>query len=229
MAVQLGTIAGQIIIIFKGGDPFQTEPLTGPQWGWTLFFGFLTLPIGAGIRLVPDSFFLDIARRLEPLSRPATAVIRRFKPKITGKADAGEAERLENQSSGNYIDDGLDEERELRRFSWRWRRKNKGVGAAMASAGLSLSGPNEDLSLRLRGRTGTNLTGDTTVTKPDNGEVDLRRWIELAKNAPGEVPYGLEVHPETNKADPVIMKRWDGGGKIPPSQMEEIRKFLGGR
>ncbi|KAI8317193.1 Calcium-transporting ATPase 2 [Colletotrichum sp. SAR11_240] len=46
MFVQAVTLAGQVIIIFLGGEAFQVAPLTGAQWGWSLMFGVLTIPVG---------------------------------------------------------------------------------------------------------------------------------------------------------------------------------------
>jgi P-type Ca2+ transporter type 2C len=57
-------IGGQVMIIYIGGDAFDIEGLTGEQWGYSIFFGFLSIPIGAIIRLIPDGF----VRRLIPRS-----------------------------------------------------------------------------------------------------------------------------------------------------------------
>ncbi|GJC92986.1 calcium-translocating P-type ATPase [Colletotrichum higginsianum] len=54
MLVQSVTLAGQIIIIFFGGEAFHVVPLTATQWGWSILFGVLTIPVGIGIRLIPD-------------------------------------------------------------------------------------------------------------------------------------------------------------------------------
>ena len=42
------------MIIFVGGKAFNIIGLTGEQWGYSIFFGFLSIPIGAIIRLIPD-------------------------------------------------------------------------------------------------------------------------------------------------------------------------------
>ncbi|KAK0620780.1 calcium-translocating P-type ATPase [Immersiella caudata] len=234
MLVQLFTLAGQIVIIFKGGEPFQTEPLTGAQWGWTIFFGSLTLPLGAAIRSIPDSFFLSVTRRLKPVVRPVAGLIRRLRGKASRKASVVEDHRRERTEEYFFGDLEDDEERKIRRFRWRWwtrssKKTKDGVATAIASAGLDLGGQNvamrfqRQLSQR---RIGTGLSGTGEQEKVNNGEMDLARWIELAKNSPGECPYGLEVHPATGKGDPVIM-RDVVGGRIPPSQNKEVRRFLG--
>ncbi|KAJ4223389.1 hypothetical protein NW759_006023 [Fusarium solani] len=53
--VQVVTLAGQIVIIFFGGEAFQTVRLSGAEWGWSMLFGLLTLPVGIAIRLIPDA------------------------------------------------------------------------------------------------------------------------------------------------------------------------------
>jgi Ca2+-transporting ATPase len=56
LAINAVMIGGQIMIIYVGGAAFQITGLTGEQWGYSIFFGFLSIPIGAIIRLIPDEF-----------------------------------------------------------------------------------------------------------------------------------------------------------------------------
>ncbi|PSR97410.1 hypothetical protein BD289DRAFT_503666 [Coniella lustricola] len=48
---------GQVIIIFFGGKAFNIlgDPQTGLMWGTAILLGFLSIPIGVVIRLIPDS------------------------------------------------------------------------------------------------------------------------------------------------------------------------------
>lgn len=48
---------GQILIIFVGGKAFNiaSPPQTGIMWGTAILLGFLSIPIGIVIRLIPDS------------------------------------------------------------------------------------------------------------------------------------------------------------------------------
>jgi len=56
-AIFMTMISGQVLIIFVGGWPaFQSIRQTGPQWAIALILGAISLPIGAVVRLVPDSF-----------------------------------------------------------------------------------------------------------------------------------------------------------------------------
>lgn len=48
---------GQVVIVQFGGAAFQVVALDGPHWGIAIVIGFLSLPIGVVIRLIPDDIF----------------------------------------------------------------------------------------------------------------------------------------------------------------------------
>ena len=73
IVIQIIIIAGQIIIVFVGGAAFSTHRLNGAQWGYSVVLGFLSIPVGIMIRLIPD----DLIRRLIP-----SILKRKAKPKI---------------------------------------------------------------------------------------------------------------------------------------------------
>jgi Ca2+-transporting ATPase len=49
-------IGGQVLIIFVGGEAFKIVRLDGKEWGLSIGLGALSLPVGALIRLTPDSW-----------------------------------------------------------------------------------------------------------------------------------------------------------------------------
>ncbi|KAH7310594.1 hypothetical protein B0I35DRAFT_357918 [Stachybotrys elegans] len=114
LGVQVITIGGQAAIIMAGGNAFQTQPLTGLHWGWCIFFGFLTLPIGMLIRLLPDEYVVIAGRKLKPLAWPvakATAWFRSRKAaKLLPRQDTTDSEEP-------------DEERKIRRFQFTWLKR----------------------------------------------------------------------------------------------------------
>ncbi len=57
-------VIGQIIIVFFAGDAFGVHRLTAAQWGISLVFGFLSIPVGILIRLVPDSWVRKVAQSI---------------------------------------------------------------------------------------------------------------------------------------------------------------------
>ncbi|KAI7882412.1 PMCA-type calcium-translocating P-type ATPase, partial [Lichtheimia hyalospora FSU 10163] len=54
VAIFLITIIGQILIVQFGGSAFQTVPLDTMHWVLCILVGFMSLPVGALIRLIPD-------------------------------------------------------------------------------------------------------------------------------------------------------------------------------
>ncbi|KAM0562804.1 hypothetical protein ACHAPJ_001644 [Fusarium lateritium] len=53
---------GQILIIFVGGAAFQiaSEKQSGTLWAIAIVLGFISIPVGVIIRLIPDRFLLDL-------------------------------------------------------------------------------------------------------------------------------------------------------------------------
>ncbi|TQS38534.1 hypothetical protein Golomagni_00959 [Golovinomyces magnicellulatus] len=60
IGINMIMIAGQIMIIFVGGKSFNVRRLDGAQWAYSLILGFISIPLGAIIRLIPDEFIARI-------------------------------------------------------------------------------------------------------------------------------------------------------------------------
>ncbi|TVY39448.1 Calcium-transporting ATPase [Lachnellula occidentalis] len=58
MGINVVMVAGQVMIIFVGGAAFSVKRLNGAQWAYSIVLGFLSIPIGAVIRLIPDELIL---------------------------------------------------------------------------------------------------------------------------------------------------------------------------
>ncbi|KAF4542244.1 ATPAse P-type K/Mg/Cd/Cu/Zn/Na/Ca/Na/H-transporter [Lasiodiplodia theobromae] len=58
--INLIMIGGQVMIIFVGGAAFSVKPLNGAQWGYSIVLGFLSLPVGVIIRLIPDELIISL-------------------------------------------------------------------------------------------------------------------------------------------------------------------------
>ncbi|KAJ2183086.1 plasma membrane calcium [Coemansia sp. RSA 551] len=54
VGIILISVVGQVIIVQWGGVAFQTTALGGKYWGFSIAGGFLSLPVGLVLRLVPD-------------------------------------------------------------------------------------------------------------------------------------------------------------------------------
>ncbi|KAK4202182.1 hypothetical protein QBC40DRAFT_46258 [Triangularia verruculosa] len=62
-------VAGQVLIVFIGGAAFVVVRLSGVQWAISLVLGFMSIPVGILIRLVPDRYLGACVRRLPSLPR----------------------------------------------------------------------------------------------------------------------------------------------------------------
>ncbi|KAK1960908.1 calcium-translocating P-type ATPase [Colletotrichum sublineola] len=82
MAIMAG---GQVLIVFVGGAAFKVAPLNGPQWGISIVLGFLSIPVGILIRLLPDAVFLAIVK---PFAWCWSKIPRWPRKKKTGDEDA---------------------------------------------------------------------------------------------------------------------------------------------
>jgi len=60
IGINVVMVGGQVMIIFVGGKAFNVVRLNGAQWAYSIVLGFLSIPIGAVIRLVPDELLLRL-------------------------------------------------------------------------------------------------------------------------------------------------------------------------
>ncbi|KAF7730071.1 hypothetical protein EC973_003017 [Apophysomyces ossiformis] len=60
-------VLGQAIIVNFGGVAFQVTQVGGPEWAISIVVGFISLPIGMMIRLIPDDLFAFLFR--DPITR----------------------------------------------------------------------------------------------------------------------------------------------------------------
>jgi Ca2+-transporting ATPase len=75
ITITLIMIGGQILIIFVGGTAFSTTRITGEQWAASIVLGFLALPVGVIIRLIPNEFIkIFIPRKLSWFKRGARVI-----------------------------------------------------------------------------------------------------------------------------------------------------------
>ncbi|WVR07270.1 calcium-translocating P-type ATPase, PMCA-type [Kwoniella sp. DSM 27419] len=70
MAIFLIMVGGQIAIIEVGGAAFQVVRLNGRDWGITLVIGFLAIPLGALVRLMPTAPFERLLIKLRIYADP---------------------------------------------------------------------------------------------------------------------------------------------------------------
>lgn len=80
---------GQVLIVFVGGKAFNIAPggQSGIMWGTAILLGFLSIPIGIVIRLIPDS----LVEKLVPES-----LKRRAQPKVPEFTVSDDEERFQH-------------------------------------------------------------------------------------------------------------------------------------
>jgi P-type Ca2+ transporter type 2C len=75
-------IAVQVLIVFVGGAAFQVTRIGGRDWGISLALGFVSIPLGALIRLMPSEPFEKCFKRLGLLGQD------RVLPSVRPEAEA---------------------------------------------------------------------------------------------------------------------------------------------
>ncbi|KAL8400829.1 hypothetical protein RB594_001014 [Gaeumannomyces avenae] len=248
LGVQLATIAGQMVIIWKGGEAFDTVPLNGPQWGWSLLFGVMPIPLGAALRCVPDHY-------VESAFRVLGRVLRFFKPAAmllvpSRFSKVKRKHNLERRQSRISAATAGDDDEELGRLE-DWilhagavlrRPIDYGIpGYAEpggAHAGISLESRIQIMPAAQRQALAA--AAQVHAMASDGGSVNLSALIEASRTAAeggrseGQLSreaehQGFEVHPDTNREDPIMPSQvvdQDKWKKVPPSQDPDVVRYL---
>jgi Ca2+-transporting ATPase len=208
IGVQLITVAGQFVIVLKGGEAFDTSPLTGAQWGWSLLFGVMSIPLGALIRQIPDSLverlFSFVYNCWQAVWHPLRVSIARlfscFKRKKTDDKERQQQEQemgpVENILHMMHLTADPQEDE-----------------TPMTQEQREAMARSDQGRLRKEG-------------EKEKREIDLYGLVEAAKLGKEHKGAILELHPKTLKDDPILRI---GGGKnntLPPSQDAEFMRFV---
>jgi Ca2+-transporting ATPase len=97
--INLIMIGGQVLIIFVGGQAFRITRLNGWEWGMSIGLGAISLPFGAAIRLLPDSW---VSACLPPFMR------RWWEPKPEGYTPPPSDEQTKALEEGKVSSDNDD-------------------------------------------------------------------------------------------------------------------------
>ncbi|KFY51542.1 hypothetical protein V497_09054 [Pseudogymnoascus sp. VKM F-4516 (FW-969)] len=235
----------QILIIFVGGKAFSVERLDARGWGYSIAFGFLSIPIGAAIRCVPDELVrkfvpefllrsddatpeltIEDAEEQSTIPKPLTDV--REELSFLKKMKGGRINNLRfkvNQAKDNFIS--------------RSRSGSRSRSNSVANTGDAedaASAPPTTAESRKRGRAGRSRSnsalGATTVMagiiagsvagwSPVERPHDDAGWAR--GRADLEATPGVELHPGTKPSDNVIVEEpQDTEADLPPSQREDV-------
>lgn len=216
IGVQLLTILGQFLIIFKGGEAFDTKPLTGAQWGWSILFGSLTIPLGALIRQVPDYLVLESFRGVRKLFLFVSTPIRSIWALIFSRTkersgDASQAELGSMETSGISSSNALVHQ--------------MGLSAASPPPGEANRITSDTESQpTLNDNSSSAVENSATASISEKMEIDLQALVDAAKLGRLADKEMLEIHPRTLKNDPILTPRSDLN--IPPSQDPYILRYF---
>ncbi|EIN10054.1 Ca-transporting ATPase [Punctularia strigosozonata HHB-11173 SS5] len=70
MSITLIEVAVQIIIVFVGGSAFQVTRIGGLEWGISIALGFVSIPLGALLRMIPNAPVEKLLRTVRLLPNP---------------------------------------------------------------------------------------------------------------------------------------------------------------
>ena len=200
--VQIITITGQTLIVMFGGNAFQTARPTGPQWATSIVLGFLTLPFGALVRLFPNKWFLLMV----------TPVRRAFNFRMRKKREKKQKKELSNEKQSL-----------LRRLISVVKREVTPPGPIIPTVDDAPPPTSEEMKLH--------RTASRTSLQRQNAqaEINLSVLLESARAQVSRSPYRFEVHPNTQKDDPVFLVDVEDFtiAKVPPSQDPAHLQYLG--
>ncbi|OAX32357.1 calcium ATPase [Rhizopogon vinicolor AM-OR11-026] len=95
MTITLIEIAVQVIIVYIGGTAFQVTRIGGREWGISLALGFVSIPLGALIRLLPNRPFESLFILIHLLPKPEGGL-----PRV--RSDVEENPTIESARDGAF-------------------------------------------------------------------------------------------------------------------------------
>ncbi|OAL03972.1 calcium-translocating P-type ATPase [Phaeosphaeriaceae sp. SRC1lsM3a] len=231
-------IGGQTMIIFVGGVAFKVTRLNGPQWGYSIVLGFLSLPVGMIVRLIPD----ELVRKCIPEF---------FKRKRTPEVVVSDEDYQWNQGLLEIRDELAFIKRvrggRLSNLKFKMQHPKEAFTRSRSSQslpGTPNNGPQNDHdgspapptpNSRRRGRSRSNSAfGPATVMAGIvagsiggwspvggvGGDNDSLRFSRNSRKEDLEAQEGIEVHPDTKSTDPILAPE-PSEYRGPPSQNPE--------
>ncbi|KAI9827542.1 MAG: hypothetical protein M1832_004892 [Thelocarpon impressellum] len=249
IGINIILVAGQVMIIFIGGQAFSVKRLNGAQWIYSVVLGALSMPVAVLIRLIPDKFVKKILpARMQRRNMPQVVVSdedQRFEWNQGLEEIRNELTFLKKIRGGrlNQLKFKLQHPRETlmpRSLSASSRSRSSSIVPQTPVAEVAgnetgfQSPPTPDSRSRKRGRSRSNSTfgpaaamagvvaGSIAGWSPvdrTHADDDAIRFSSMGGRAELEAK-GAKVHPDTKDDDPVIAEPQRGDEK-PPSQVPE--------
>ncbi|KAH9902643.1 calcium-translocating P-type ATPase [Cubamyces lactineus] len=189
MGITLIEIAVQVLIVFVGGAAFQVTRIGGREWGISLALGFVSIPLGALIRCIPNGpverFFIKIRLLPNPEVLPTT------RP----EADWNSAIKLvrDNLSTFSHVRGGR-----MRASSYVGKSRNARLApeARVALPSIMTMVPTLIASSIGAGWAPQSPSGLSNPAQFDPSKSSAALWEGK-----------IQIHPDTKPDDP-IMQRW---------------------
>ncbi|KAH8109562.1 calcium-translocating P-type ATPase [Phellopilus nigrolimitatus] len=199
IVITLLEIGVQILIVFVGGSAFQVSPIIGRDWGISVALGFMSIPIGYLIRLIPNPPVERLFIKLRLLRDPS--VLPTERPNV---------EEGEWNPAINLLRDNLTTFSNLR--GGRARASSfvaKSRSTRLEEAGVRLPSIMTMLPTIVATSVGAGWAPQRDGSLSDPASSDPSR--SSAALWEGK----LQLHPETTKDDPAY-KKWGGNASLAP-------------
>ncbi|KAL1961951.1 hypothetical protein VTN77DRAFT_732 [Rasamsonia byssochlamydoides] len=246
IGIQLIIIAGQVMIIFIGGKAFAVHRLNGPQWGYSLVLGAISIPVAVIIRLIPDEFIRRLIPSFWTRKKQGPQVLvsdedRRFEwnPALEEIRDqltflktvrGGRLRHLKYklQHPENFLP---------RSRSGSRSRDNSIPATPVGEEGSSPPPATPESRSRIRTRSRSNsafgpaaamagviagsVAGWSPIERTNNNESDSWNLSRGSPHSGLDQQQGIEIHPDTRADDPIIGD-YDLSSSTPPSQNPDL-------
>ncbi|GME57287.1 ATPase P-type K/Mg/Cd/Cu/Zn/Na/Ca/Na/H-transporter [Neofusicoccum parvum] len=247
-------IGGQVMIVFVGGAAFSVTKLNGAQWGYSIVLGFLSLPVGVIIRLIPDELVAKcIPERFKRKPTPDLVVSDDFEWNQSLLEIRDELAFIKRIRGGRLsaLKFKLQHPREAAREAFSRSRSSHslpqtpnnertsdGDGGSPApptpisshsrSRNRSRSNSAFGPAAAMAGIVAGSIAGWSPIERRDgdNGGEGGLSYGPVRGRADVEAQEGLSVHSGTRKDDPVVVRDAAASG-VPPSQSNETTPAFG--
>ncbi|KAG6827741.1 hypothetical protein H0H92_010587 [Tricholoma furcatifolium] len=188
LAITFIEIGVQTLIIFVAGDAFQVTRIGGREWGISLALGFVSIPLGALIRLLPNEPFEKVFKKVGLLGKPEVL------PTVSNEAEVW-------NNTVNIVKENLHTFTNVRGgrlrsssmvLKGKLKRNNSEVRQPMSTSHLMAMVPSIILGAVATGQTGHLHPGslsDPAASDPSKSSAAL--WEGM-----------LQLHPDTPHDDP---------------------------
>ncbi|KKZ68561.1 Ca2+-transporting ATPase [[Emmonsia] crescens] len=246
IGIQFIIVAGQVLIIFVGGEAFHTKPLNGLEWGVSIILGLLSIPMAVIIRLIPDEFIQNLIPQMWTRKKAGPQVLisdeDRFEWNPALQEVKDQLAFLKTVRGGrlHHLKHKLRHPENLIPRSRSGSRSRDSsipqtpVDGAQDTISSPPPGTPESRSRNGRSRSNSNLRpaavmagviagsiGGWSPVGRAPGEADSLKFSRTSRHSGLGEQKGIEIHPDTRDDDPIISD-YPFPTHIPPSQNPDL-------